>query len=80
MIQEVVIPQIGESVSELTVVQWLKAEGNPVQEGDFLFELDTEKSVLEIESVYTGTLTKILARKGEKVVPLQVVAKITTED
>ena len=80
MTREVVIPQIGESVSELTVVQWLKAEGDPVQEGDFLFELDTEKSVIEIESAYTGTLTKILARNGEKVVPLQVVAKITTED
>lgn len=76
---DVVIPQVGEAVSELTIVKWLKAVGDYVEEGEFLFELDTEKSVMEIESVYTGTLTRIIAEAGGKVSPLQVVARISSD-
>ena len=78
MTEDIIIPQIGESASELTLVRWVKEKGDPVREGDILFELDTEKSVIEIESVYSGVLTEILAEKGEKVQPLQVVGRIST--
>jgi pyruvate/2-oxoglutarate dehydrogenase complex dihydrolipoamide acyltransferase (E2) component len=80
MDHDIVIPQVGEAVSELTIVKWLKAAGDRVEEGEFLFELDTEKSVMEIESVYSGTLTRIIAEAGEKVSPLQVVARITSDE
>ena len=78
MTEDIIIPQIGESASELTLVRWVKEKGDPVREGEILFELDTEKSVIEIESVYSGVLTEILTEKGEKVQPLQVVGRIST--
>ncbi len=80
MVNDIVIPQIGEAASELYLVKWLKNPGDRVTEGEMLFELDIEKSVLEIESVYTGTLTKILIEEGEKVIPRQVAGKIITDE
>ena len=79
MINDIVIPQIGEADSELYLVKWHKNIGDRVTEGEVLFELDIEKSVIEIESVYTGTLTEILIEAAEKVLPLQVAGKINTD-
>ncbi|HEB32925.1 MAG TPA: biotin attachment protein [Spirochaetes bacterium] len=80
MVNDIVIPQIGEASSEFYLVKWLKNTGDRVTEGETLFELDIEKSVLEIESVYTGILTEILVEEGEKVIPLQVAGKIITDE
>jgi 2-oxoglutarate dehydrogenase E2 component (dihydrolipoamide succinyltransferase) len=77
MTHDIVIPQVGEAASELQIVRWRKQVGEHITEGEILFELDIEKSVLEVESLYTGTVTEILAEQGSSVEPLQVVGRVT---
>src|SRR5919199_403782 len=48
-----------------TIVRWLKAEGDTVEKGEPLYELDTEKVTQEVEADAAGTLLKILVREGE---------------
>jgi pyruvate dehydrogenase E2 component (dihydrolipoamide acetyltransferase) len=50
-----------------TIVRWLKAEGDTVEKGEVLYELDTEKATQEVEADASGTLLKILAQEGEEI-------------
>ena len=61
---EVKLPQIGFSVTEGTLVEWLVADGQKVEEGAPLYTLELEKSVQEVVAPATGTL-KIQAKAGE---------------
>src|SRR5215510_9702899 len=61
-----------------TIVRWLKGEGDPVQKGEPLFELDTDKVTQEVEAEASGVLLKIAVQEGE--VPVgQTVAVIGQE-
>jgi pyruvate dehydrogenase E2 component (dihydrolipoamide acetyltransferase) len=64
MAQAIVMPKLGQSEEEATILRWLKREGEPVAKGDVLFEIETDKAVLEVESFYQGTLLKILVPAG----------------
>lgn len=75
---EVVVPQIGEAVAALKLLAWLKSPGDRVEKGDVLFEIDSDKAVVEVESFVSGTLSEILALAGSDVMPQQVVAHIET--
>lgn len=70
---EIVIPQVGEAVSEVTLIAWLKKEGDQVKKGDVLFEVDTDKAVVEVESFAAGVLAQILVPASSAVMPQQVV-------
>src|SRR4051794_28764333 len=48
-----------------TIVKWLKSEGEPVEKGEPLYELDTDKVTQEVESDFAGTLLKIAIAEGE---------------
>lgn len=61
---QVVMPRLGESVDEGTISQWLKAEGEQVQELEPLLEVNTDKVDTEIPSPASGTLLKITAPEG----------------
>ena len=74
---EIVVPQLGEAVSEVTLVQWFKKEGDWVEKDEVLFEVDTDKTVVEVEAFAEGTLVEILSANGSKVLPLQVVGLMT---
>jgi pyruvate dehydrogenase E2 component (dihydrolipoamide acetyltransferase) len=50
-----------------TIVRWLKAEGDSVEKGEVLYELDTEKATQEVEAEASGVLLKILAGEGEEI-------------
>jgi pyruvate dehydrogenase E2 component (dihydrolipoamide acetyltransferase) len=63
---QVVMPKLGLTMTEATLVEWLKADGEPVKKGELLFVLESEKSVLEIEAPTSGTL-RILIPAGETV-------------
>lgn len=76
---DVVVPQIGEAVAELTLVQWLKQPGDLVKRGDVLFEIDSDKAIVEVEAFADGVLGAVLFPDGSAVMPLQVVAIIETE-
>lgn len=80
MIVDVIVPQIGEAVSELTIVRWLKKKGEYVKQGEPLFEVDSEKAIVEVESLVSGVLVEILVGEGEAVMPLDKVARIETEE
>lgn len=73
---EVVVPQVGEVGMDVTFVGWLKQEGDPVQPGEALFEVDTEKTTLEVEAFAAGTLVDLAVKVGDVVVPRQVIARI----
>jgi len=75
---DVVMPQMGESVAEGTIVRWIKKVGDKVDRDEPLFEISTDKVDAEIPSPAAGILSEILAREGETVPVNTVVAVIGT--
>ena len=73
---EVVMPQLGESIAEGTVVRWLKKVGDNVQRDEPLLEISTDKVDAEIPSTVAGTLLSILAQEGETIAVNAVIAMI----
>ena len=67
MAQAVVMPKLGQTVEEATLVTWHKQQGDKVKKGDVLFEIETDKAVLEAESFYDGVLLKTFVAEGETV-------------
>ena len=70
MVKAVVMPKLGQSEETVKIVRWRKQLGETVAKGDILFEIETDKAVLEVESFYEGTLLKIIAGEGVTV-PVQ---------
>lgn len=77
MIFEVKIPQVGESITEVTIGQWLKADGEYVQMDEVICEIESEKATLEFRSEKEGIL-KIVAKEGETVSIGHKIAEIDT--
>ncbi len=75
----VVMPQMGESIAEGTIVRWIKKVGDNVDRDEPLFEISTDKVDAEIPSPAAGVLTEIRAREGETVAVNSVVAVIGGE-
>ena len=73
---DVRVPVLGESVVEATVGAWLKHEGEPVEAGEALVQLETEKVNVDVAADQSGVLGKIAAREGETVHPGDVLATI----
>ena len=64
------MPKFGQMTEESAIVEWLKKEGDHVAKGDILFTVETDKSVMEVESFEEGTLLKIAVKPGVNV-PVQ---------
>lgn len=77
MVEEVVVPLTGLGEGKGKIIRWLKAEGDNVNKGDVLFELETDKVVTEVESPASGVLRKILIGAGAEVPVGTVIAYIT---
>ncbi|WP_216829725.1 dihydrolipoamide acetyltransferase family protein [Alkalihalobacterium elongatum] len=75
---EVKMPRLGVTMQNGTISSWLVEEGEEVNKGDFLFELETEKSTLEIEAQASGILRKILVPEDQEV-PINTVIAVMTE-
>ena len=73
---DVVMPQMGESVAEGTIVRWIKKVGDTVDRDEPLFEISTDKVDAEIPSPAAGVVTEIRAKEGETVAVNSVVAVI----
>jgi pyruvate dehydrogenase E2 component (dihydrolipoamide acetyltransferase) len=67
MSSQVTLPRLGQGMESGTIVRWLKAEGDAVEKGEALYELDTEKVTQEVEADSAGVLLKILAGEGEEI-------------
>src|SRR5438874_10089604 len=67
MATEIKLPRLGQGMEAGTIVRWLKSEGDKVEKGEALYELDTDKVTQEVEAEASGTLLKILAGEGEEI-------------
>jgi pyruvate/2-oxoglutarate dehydrogenase complex dihydrolipoamide acyltransferase (E2) component len=65
MATELTLPRLGQGMESGTIVRWLKQEGDQVEKGEPLYELDTEKVTQEVEADASGVLLKSLAGEGE---------------
>jgi pyruvate dehydrogenase E2 component (dihydrolipoamide acetyltransferase) len=65
--QRIDMPSLGQTTDQLVIVEWLKKEGDAVALGESLFSVQTDKAQVEVESVATGTLLKVLRDAGETV-------------
>jgi pyruvate dehydrogenase E2 component (dihydrolipoamide acetyltransferase) len=64
-VQVINMPRLSDTMEEGTVAKWLKHEGDKIEEGDILAEIETDKATMEFESFYNGTLLKIGLQEGE---------------
>ncbi|MGF6843104.1 2-oxoglutarate dehydrogenase E2 component (dihydrolipoamide succinyltransferase) [Paraburkholderia youngii] len=78
-IVEVKVPQLSESVSEATMLQWKKKPGEAVAQDEILIEIETDKVVLEVPAPAAGVLAQVISNDGDTVTADQVIAKIDTE-
>jgi pyruvate dehydrogenase E2 component (dihydrolipoamide acetyltransferase) len=74
MATQVPIPKLGQSEETVSIVKWHKAEGDTVAKGDVLFEVETDKAVLEVESQFEGTLLKVVIPEGKEVPVMSIAA------
>ena len=65
MANQVTLPRLGQGMESGTITRWLKSEGDQVEKGEPLYELDTEKVTQEVEAEASGVLLKILVAEGE---------------
>lgn len=80
MISEVTMPSMGADMTEGTIVKWLKAEGDQIGRGDKLAEVETDKTVVEMEAYAEGLLRKIVVSEGSLVQVGAVIAFIGDAD
>ena len=79
MSSNVTLPRLGQGMETGTIVRWLKSEGENVEKGEPLYELDTEKVTQEVEAEASGVLLKILAAEGEEIEVGKAIAVIGQE-
>ena len=67
MVRPITMPKLGQSEEVGTLVRWRKKVGDTIARGDILFEIETDKAVLEVESFFEGTLLKVVVQEGTTV-------------
>jgi pyruvate dehydrogenase E2 component (dihydrolipoamide acetyltransferase) len=77
---EVTMPQLSDTMTEGTVVKWLKKEGDKIKAGEVVAEVETDKATMEMESFEGGTLAHIAAPEGTKVNVGQTIAFLATKN
>ncbi len=80
MIKEVILPKQGLQMTEGYITKWIVNEGDNVKKGDPLFEMETDKTVITVESGYDGKLIKIIHDSGETVPVATVIGYIGDAD
>jgi len=80
MVTKILMPPLGETMDEGKIVRWLKREGDPVERGEALFEVETDKATVEVEAFGSGILRKILVPEGETVPVGQLLGYIADQD
>lgn len=64
---EILMPQFSDTMERGKVIRWLKKEGDFVEKGEAIAEIEAEKAVMELQSFKRGVIVKILVREGEEV-------------
>jgi pyruvate dehydrogenase E2 component (dihydrolipoamide acetyltransferase) len=78
MSETVTMPKLGFDMAEGTLVRWVKVEGDKVNKGDVLAEIETDKATVEVESDFSGVVAKELVREGD-IVPVGTAIVIIAE-
>lgn len=78
-ITDVLVPQLSESISEATLLEWKKQPGEMVQADEILIEVETDKVVLEVPAPASGVLSEIVKANGSTVTSGDVLARIDSE-
>src|SRR5689334_16498204 len=73
---DVLMPQLGETVAEGKITKWFKSAGDAVKPGDNLFEIETDKTSMEVPATFAGTLSDIRFQVGDTAKVGAVVAVI----
>src|SRR3979411_516631 len=76
MAKDILMPQMGDDMTEGTVVRWVKKVGDRVHRGDIVAEIETDKATVEIEAFDSGTLLRVLAEPGETIPVGQPIATL----
>ena len=79
MSENILVPVLGESVTEATVARWLKKEGEHVAVDEPVVELETDKVNLEVPSPVSGVIEKINSKDGENVEVGSVLGTVSNE-
>lgn len=77
---DIVMPKMGESINEGTIIKWHKKVGDSVKQDEIIFEISTDKVDTEIPSPVTGVLSEILVNEGETVEVGTIVAKVQSSN
>lgn len=77
--KDIVVPPMGESITEATIARWLKQKGEPVKLDEPLVELETDKVTLEVSSPAAGVLSEQLAPQGASVNVGAIIGRVTGE-
>lgn len=77
---ELVMPKMGESITEATILHWLKKPGDKIEQDESLLEVATDKVDTEVPSTHGGVIKELLAKEGEVVKVGKTIAVITTGD
>jgi pyruvate dehydrogenase E2 component (dihydrolipoamide acetyltransferase) len=78
-VPEVIMPKMGDAMEEGTLVKWLVSEGDEIEEGDPIAEIETDKASMEIEAEDSGTLAQFIAGEGDDVPVGEAIAFIQGE-
>lgn len=76
---ELIMPKMGESIMEATILKWLKKPGDPITEDESVLEVATDKVDTEVPSTHAGILKEILAKEGDVIKIGKPIALIVTE-
>lgn len=76
---DIIIPHVGETTTKVRILRWLFEPGEPVDKGEPLLEVETDKATLEIEAYEEGVLQEILVPEGEEADAMQVVGILQVE-
>ena len=77
---ELKVPSVGESVTEVEIAEWLKREGDTVGKDENVLVLETDKATLEVPSPVAGRLTKVVKKKGDRVLVGELLGEIEASD
>ena len=80
MVVDVVMPKMGESITEGTILEWRKNLGDSIEKDEILLEIGTDKVDSEIPSSHSGTLVEVFANPNDVIEVGKVIAKINTDE
>ncbi len=80
MAKDILMPLLSPSMTEVTLVKWIKKEGDAVKSGEVIAEVETDKATMDLEAFDSGILRKILVEAGTKVAVQTRIGIIGTKD